>query len=357
MAFGAKEIEFLIVKAAEGDILFEAKTGEDPEYKLKVGSIESSEDGMTNVGSLILKHMSTRTYISGVFAYDSGALEKLQATIDDAKTNPNQLIQSIKIKGQNLDFYGIPNILESPKKYTYKFKLNPKHISFFCLPDPFSYKKDTDKLTSYLLERLKKIPFEALLVGGVIPKSLKTSSLKFPYIHCPQIHPNQFEFAEIPTGIKFISINDTTRKISETDPIQISSLNMVYHHLDLNTLKAGDWDNTVKEIIKKDSKLNCLMRITLSGNISRTQYQKHLNLYRYHEIGRVKNFYFELDDDIEFKSQIKNLSDLRIRDELKEYIDLREKELLKEKKMAVAEIQAEREIYMHALKKIMQELD
>lgn len=89
MAFAAREIEYMLVKAADGDILFEAKTGEDPEYKLKVGSIESSEDGMTNVGSLILRHMSTRTYISGVFAYDSNALEKLQATIDDAKANPN----------------------------------------------------------------------------------------------------------------------------------------------------------------------------------------------------------------------------------------------------------------------------
>lgn len=87
MAIAAREIEYMIVKAADGDILFEAKTGEDPEYKLKTGMIESTADGMTNVGTLILKYMKERSYVEGVFGYVSEDIDKLQVTIDDAKVN------------------------------------------------------------------------------------------------------------------------------------------------------------------------------------------------------------------------------------------------------------------------------
>lgn len=87
MGIAAREIEYMIVKAADGDIMFEAKTGEDPEYKLKTGMIESTADGMTNVGSLIIKYMKERSYVQGIFGYVPGEIEKLQATIDDAKVN------------------------------------------------------------------------------------------------------------------------------------------------------------------------------------------------------------------------------------------------------------------------------
>jgi hypothetical protein len=127
MGFAAREIEYLLVKAAEGDIIFEAKTGEDPEYKLKIGSIESTADGMTNTGQLILKHMSERTYISGVFAYDGDALDELQTTIDDAKTNPNPEIpvHAVMTDGtiySNTGIFAGPIVADGPGTATLRFE-------------------------------------------------------------------------------------------------------------------------------------------------------------------------------------------------------------------------------------------
>lgn len=127
MAFIAREIEYMLVKAADGDITFKAKGGESPEYKLKIGSIESSAADMTNTGDLILKHMSERTYIQGVFGYESGAMEKLQVTIDAAKTteNPEIPVHTIMTDGSIYSNTGVfvgPVIADGPGTATLRFE-------------------------------------------------------------------------------------------------------------------------------------------------------------------------------------------------------------------------------------------
>ena len=87
MSYIAKRIQTMFVQTPSGELTLSAKAGEDPEFKLFTGSIESSEDGMTNDGQMIKNHMSTRSYIEGVFAYQDSDMPLIQATINGAKVN------------------------------------------------------------------------------------------------------------------------------------------------------------------------------------------------------------------------------------------------------------------------------
>jgi len=89
MSFITKKIEAMFVQTPNGDVVLEAKSGEDPSIKQFTGSIESTDDGMTNAGQLIKNFIPTRSYIEGVFAYKDSDVPKLQSTIEVAKTNPD----------------------------------------------------------------------------------------------------------------------------------------------------------------------------------------------------------------------------------------------------------------------------
>lgn len=89
MGFITKKIQTMYIETPNGDVALSAKTGEDPEFKLFVGSVESAEDGMTNDGQLIYNYVPSRSYIQGVFAYQDSDMPKLQSAIDQAKTDPN----------------------------------------------------------------------------------------------------------------------------------------------------------------------------------------------------------------------------------------------------------------------------
>jgi hypothetical protein len=79
----------MFVKTPDGDLVLSAKAGEDPEIKHFTGSLEDSDDGMTNDGQLIKNYTPTRSYIQGVFAYKDDDIPLIQATIEDARINPD----------------------------------------------------------------------------------------------------------------------------------------------------------------------------------------------------------------------------------------------------------------------------
>lgn len=85
--FNTKKIQTLFVQTAIGELALSAKAGEDPEIKPFTGSIEDTDDGMTNDGQMIANYMPTMSYIQGVFAYSDNDVPKLQSIIEAARTS------------------------------------------------------------------------------------------------------------------------------------------------------------------------------------------------------------------------------------------------------------------------------
>lgn len=89
MSYISKKIQTMFVSTPNGELTLSGKTGEDPEIKPFVGTIEDSDDGMTNDGQMIKNYVAARTYIQGVFAYQDSDVDLIQSTIEDAKINPD----------------------------------------------------------------------------------------------------------------------------------------------------------------------------------------------------------------------------------------------------------------------------
>jgi hypothetical protein len=88
MSFITKRIQTMFVETSGGDLALSAKAGEDPEIKPFTGSIEDSDDGMTNDGQLLLNYQPTRAYIQGVFAYKDSDVPLIQSVIEAVRSNP-----------------------------------------------------------------------------------------------------------------------------------------------------------------------------------------------------------------------------------------------------------------------------
>lgn len=79
----------MFVQTPTGELTLSGKSGEDPEIKPFTGSIEDSDDGMTNDGQLIKNYIPTRSYIQGVFAYQDSDISKVESVVENARVNPN----------------------------------------------------------------------------------------------------------------------------------------------------------------------------------------------------------------------------------------------------------------------------
>ena len=88
MSYITKKIQTMFVTTPDGDLTLSGKSGEDPEIKPFNGSIEDTDDGMTNDGQLIKNFMAARSYIQGVFAYQDSDIALLKSVIENARINP-----------------------------------------------------------------------------------------------------------------------------------------------------------------------------------------------------------------------------------------------------------------------------
>lgn len=88
MGFKTKKIQNLYVSTPDGDLVLSAKSGEDPEFKPFIDSIEDTDDGLTNDGQLILNVMPERSYIQGVFGYSDEDVPLLKSLIEFVKSTP-----------------------------------------------------------------------------------------------------------------------------------------------------------------------------------------------------------------------------------------------------------------------------
>ena len=75
----------MFVQTSLGELVLSAKAGEDPEIKMFTGSIEDSDDGLTNDGQMIKNYMVARSYIQGVFAYQDSDVALIRSTVENAR--------------------------------------------------------------------------------------------------------------------------------------------------------------------------------------------------------------------------------------------------------------------------------
>jgi len=87
MSYITKKIQTMFITTPLGELTLSAKAGEDPEIKPFTGSIEDTDDGLTNDGQMIKNFMVARTYIQGVFAYQDSDVPFIRSIIENARTN------------------------------------------------------------------------------------------------------------------------------------------------------------------------------------------------------------------------------------------------------------------------------
>jgi len=85
MGYITKKIQTMFVQTSLGELVLSAKAGEDPEIKMFTGSIEDSDDGLTNDGQMIKNYMVARSYIQGVFAYQDSDVALIRSTVENAR--------------------------------------------------------------------------------------------------------------------------------------------------------------------------------------------------------------------------------------------------------------------------------
>lgn len=87
MSFRAKKIQTAFFSTPLGELALSGKSGEDPELKPFTGSLEDTDDAMTNDGQMIFNYMRTRSYLQGVYAYSDADIPKIQSMIEAARTS------------------------------------------------------------------------------------------------------------------------------------------------------------------------------------------------------------------------------------------------------------------------------
>lgn len=87
--FNSKKIQTMFIQTPLGELALSGKAGEEPEIKDFTGTIEDSDDALTNDGQMILNYMRTRSYIQGVFGYSDEDVPLIQSMIEAARTTNN----------------------------------------------------------------------------------------------------------------------------------------------------------------------------------------------------------------------------------------------------------------------------
>jgi hypothetical protein len=246
---------------------------------------------------------------------------------------------SKKVQGIDFKIYSTPNPLIPPHQFDFNLDVAGEECELFFIGDLSTFKKKEaqSKMQEAMME-LDQNPLTAIFIGGNVPNSLDISKMENKVIHCPQINANNFEFAQTfdmkklnpakhEYGIKIMDYDPTDQSFSNIRIIPISDLEIERIMVNLKEIKSKQWDEEIKTTLQKNSNLSKFVRLQLEGKISRDTYHKFLSIYQYFDIGRVRNFHFELEDRIEFNNAAADISDLRIMDELLNYKNYRVEEI------------------------------
>jgi Icc-related predicted phosphoesterase len=206
-----------------------------------------------------------------------------------------------EINGIPLQLFTSPNPLILPNKLVFKFKESMKHINGFLIPNLNVYIKKDKQAVAEFLENLDQSNIDLLIVGGNIPKEITLEDYKFHTINAPQINPNNFDFTESNhCGLNINTLEHPFDNLNEGIIIPISELKLVQLNFDVEQVAINRLYKIIKEEIMDKANKTTLMQLKLSGSILKNEYHK-IEQYKIHNLGR-RNFYFELDDEIEFIS-------------------------------------------------------
>ncbi|WP_457557914.1 hypothetical protein [Candidatus Harpocratesius sp.] len=229
----------------------------------------------------------------------------------------------IMINNSCLHFYGIPNPLIPPNLIKYKLDLDEEVLSFFIIHDLMGYKTDIKKISLEFLEKIDKNSLFAIFIGGNLPKGININDYKNQLIIAPNIHPNSFKLEETNTSRLKIFEFDEKKEIFEIineTTIPISNLSIKHLTVNLEEIETEKWNDTIMDVLRKESGKNVLMQLSLVGNILKNDYHIQIKTYKYLELGQIWNFYFELDDNVIFGEFAEGIEELSFLDELEKYV-------------------------------------
>jgi hypothetical protein len=213
-----------------------------------------------------------------------------------------------------------PSTLKSPDLYDYQLETQGKAgktCEIYAVSDLTAYRKETEKVCTKFFKKMSKIPLSAIFLGGNLPCKVPKKISK-SIISCPQIHPNNFKYANS-SGLKILTYDPEKKQFIKEKLVPISQLNVERILIHLSEFSPENWDDVIKNALKERSNLTKILQMSLDDVISKDNYHNHLSLYRYLEIGLTKNFHFELEDRIEFDNAAADIGDLNLLNELKKF--------------------------------------
>jgi hypothetical protein len=196
------------------------------------------------------------------------------------------------------------------------------NLNWFIISDFMAYKDKAGEVASNFFNKLDDTDIELLLVGGIIPESIDINEYGFKTINCPQIHKNNFDYSNNPSGLRIFNLNESKRIEDSGEIIEISSLNLKQEILDINQIPVDKINDAIKNLINNSSNINTLLQIKLYGNLDRENYHK-IKIFHYLKKGKRMNFYFDLADLIQFEDTAPAIEGLSIIQELDNLVDLK----------------------------------
>jgi hypothetical protein len=237
-------------------------------------------------------------------------------------TNVRDPIYNIEKDNVNIQVFSVPSPLRKPTELQLELNVKSNFLTFFLMPDISSFKKDVDSIFSTFLKNLDECSLNSLLVGGNFPNVKKLTNCSFDVIHCPQIHQNNFNYADNEHGICLLEI-ENEKGINKKNIIPISQFDMINEIVEVSNLNPTEINELIYETIRNrsDPSKN-IMRLTLIGEMEKENYH-NLKLFQYNEMGKRLNYYFELLDRIEFLNSTQAIQGLDVKEELEDFINLK----------------------------------
>ena len=260
------------------------------------------------------------------------------------------------IKSEKLNLFSSPSPFISLDELQLAIAPDEESCNIFVLSDVFAFKKDIEAIYKNFLEQLNNSGINYLFIGGNIPQTIKKKGLKFKIIHCPQIHQNNFEYCDGKHGL-LIETFDKGQFQESSKCVPISKFNVIYKQININQIKTSEINKHISEnIINLSDLKKSIFRITLSGDLDKNDYHG-IEMFKYQKMGRRRNYYFELYDQIEFKESSPDIQGLNPLNELEQLKDRVISEALKDGKLSSSEKKGLSSVYEGAMKIIKKEWD
>ena len=226
----------------------------------------------------------------------------------------------------NIDLKGIKlEIMVPPNPFIFPDRLiinngfaSSDSIKIFAISNLLAFKKKLEVAFSSLSEKLKDLNFDYLFLGGITRDALnQIISMKLPFeiIWCPQIHQDNFLNTDIKNGLQIADLSNNKFKLQDL-PIEISNFKLTHEIINVNNVSLASINELInKTILQTQDGENGILRLTLMGKLTKEEYHT-IKIFNHLENGIKRNFYFELNDEIEFEEVKYDVAGINIIDEI-----------------------------------------